>query len=79
MIALVMEAVRTSEKSVDIYMTTRHYIPEDSELHTRRRENLKSHNSFHVLRGLYSKVFKPVTAVGVEHETVKFLPLRRNC
>jgi hypothetical protein len=25
------------------YLTTRCYIPEDSELHTRRRENLKSH------------------------------------
>jgi hypothetical protein len=24
-------------------MTTRRYIPEDTELHTRRRENLKSH------------------------------------
>jgi hypothetical protein len=42
-IALMMEAVRTSETSVKIYLTTRQYIPEDSELHTRRRENLKSH------------------------------------
>jgi hypothetical protein len=39
-----MEAVRTSETSVDNYFT-RQYIPEDnSELHSRRRENLKSHN-----------------------------------
>jgi hypothetical protein len=38
-----MEAVRTSETSVDNYFT-RQYIPEDSsEHHTRRRENLKSH------------------------------------
>jgi hypothetical protein len=38
-----MEAVRTSETSVDNYFT-RQYIPEDnSELQTRRRENLKSH------------------------------------
>jgi hypothetical protein len=37
------EAARTSETSVDNYFTG-HYIPEDnSELHTRRRENLKSH------------------------------------
>jgi hypothetical protein len=37
-----MEAARTSETSVDSYFT-RQYIPEDkSELHTRRRENLKS-------------------------------------
>jgi hypothetical protein len=38
-----MEAARTSETSVDIKLRTRQYIPEDSELHTRRRENLKSH------------------------------------
>jgi hypothetical protein len=40
-----MEAVRTSETSVDNYFTWQ-YIPEDkSELHIRRRENLKSHTS----------------------------------
>jgi hypothetical protein len=44
-IALMVEVVRTSEKSVNIYLTTRKYIPEDSKLHTRRRENLKSHNN----------------------------------
>jgi hypothetical protein len=39
-----MEAARTSETSVDNYFT-RQYIPEDkSELRTRRRENLKSHD-----------------------------------
>jgi hypothetical protein len=38
-----MEAARTSETLVDIKLRTRHYIPEDSELHTRRRENSKSH------------------------------------
>jgi hypothetical protein len=38
-----MDAGRTSEMSVDNYFT-RQYIPEDnSELYTRRRENLKSH------------------------------------
>jgi hypothetical protein len=38
-----MEAVRTSETSVDNYFT-RQYIPEDNPEHrTRRRENLKSH------------------------------------
>jgi hypothetical protein len=38
-----MEAVRTSETSVDNHFT-RPYNPEDSsEHHTRRRENLKSH------------------------------------
>jgi hypothetical protein len=42
-IALMMEAARTYETSVDIQLRTRQYIPEDSELHTRRRDNLKSH------------------------------------
>jgi hypothetical protein len=37
-----MEAARTSEKSVDIQLRTWQYIPEDSELHTRHLENLKS-------------------------------------
>jgi hypothetical protein len=41
-IALMMEAARTSETSVDNYFTWQ-YIPEDkSELHTRCHENLKS-------------------------------------
>jgi hypothetical protein len=34
MIALMMEAVSTSETSVDIDLRTRQYIPEDSELHS---------------------------------------------
>jgi membrane-bound lytic murein transglycosylase MltF len=46
MIALMMEAVRSSETSVNFYQTTRRNIPEDSHLHTRRRENLKSHYYF---------------------------------
>jgi hypothetical protein len=42
-IALMMETACTSETSVDIQLRTQQYIPEDSELHTRRREILKSH------------------------------------
>jgi hypothetical protein len=38
-----METASTSETSVQFNVTTRRYIPEDSKLHTRRRENLKSH------------------------------------
>jgi hypothetical protein len=41
--ALMMEAARTSETSVDIQSKTWQYVPEDSELYTRRRKNLKSH------------------------------------
>jgi len=33
----------TSETSVDVCLTTQQYIPENSELYTRRREKLKSH------------------------------------
>jgi hypothetical protein len=35
-----MEATSTSEMLVNFYQTTRSYNPEDSHLHTRRRENL---------------------------------------
>jgi hypothetical protein len=38
-----MESVITSETSVNLYETARYRIPEDSYLHARRRENLKSH------------------------------------
>jgi hypothetical protein len=38
-----MEAENTSETSVNVYQTTRRNSPENSHLHTRRRENLKSH------------------------------------
>jgi hypothetical protein len=38
-----MEAARISETSVNFYQTTRRNNPEDSHLHTRRREKLKSH------------------------------------
>jgi hypothetical protein len=41
-ISLMMEAASTSETLVNFYQITRRNIPEDS-LHTRRRENLKSH------------------------------------
>jgi hypothetical protein len=44
--ALIMEAARISETSVNVQLRTRQYIPEDSELHTRRRENLKSDSQY---------------------------------
>jgi hypothetical protein len=44
-ITLLMEAACTSETSVDIQLKTQQYIPEDSEIHTRCYENLKSHIS----------------------------------
>jgi hypothetical protein len=42
-IALMMEAARPTDPSDNNQLRTRQYIPEDSELHTRRRENVKSH------------------------------------
>jgi hypothetical protein len=42
-IALMMEAARTSETLVNFYQTTRRYNPGDSHLHTQLRENLKSY------------------------------------
>jgi len=35
---------RTSETTVDIQLRTRQYIPEDSELYIRSRQNFKSHS-----------------------------------
>jgi hypothetical protein len=43
LIALMMEAARTSETLVNFYQTTRRYNPEDSHLRTHRRKNLKSY------------------------------------
>jgi hypothetical protein len=45
-IALMMEATSISETSVNFYQNTWHNNPENSHLHTRRRENLKSHKDF---------------------------------
>jgi hypothetical protein len=41
--AMMMEAARTSETLVNFYQITRRYNPEDSHLHTLRRENLQSY------------------------------------
>jgi hypothetical protein len=46
MVALMMEAARTSEMSVNFYQTTRRYNPDDDHRRTHRRENLKSYLRF---------------------------------
>jgi hypothetical protein len=43
MVTLTMEAASTCETPVNFYQTTRNNISEDSHIHARRRENLKSH------------------------------------
>jgi hypothetical protein len=47
--ALMMEAVRICETSATFYETTRRNIPEVCHLHTRCRENLKSHRYCRVI------------------------------
>jgi hypothetical protein len=42
LIALMMEAVRTSEMFLNSYQSTWHYNPEDSHLCTHHHENLKA-------------------------------------
>jgi hypothetical protein len=46
LVALMMEAVSTSETSANFYQTTWRNIPEDSRLHTNLCDNLKHHASF---------------------------------
>jgi hypothetical protein len=53
--ALMMEAVSTSEMSVNFYQTTRRNIPEDSHLHARRRENQKSQLFYLRMKGIEAK------------------------
>jgi hypothetical protein len=45
-IALMMEAVRTSEMSAQSNVITQYYISEDTKLYTPCCENLKSHRKF---------------------------------
>jgi hypothetical protein len=42
-INMIMEAVSVSETSISFYETAWRNIPEESHLHTRRYENLKTH------------------------------------
>jgi hypothetical protein len=74
-----MEAVRTSETSVDNNFT-RQYNPEDSsEHHTRRRENLKSHIRF-TKRNVVSRFifhYKRCVRTGLNTAVMKsYSPLR---
>jgi hypothetical protein len=41
-----MEAVGTAETLINFYQTTQCNVPEDSHLHTRSREKLKSHQVY---------------------------------
>jgi hypothetical protein len=54
--ALIMEAVGTSETSVYFNETTQSHIPEGCNLHNRRRENLKFQPKLDVLTKDISKL-----------------------
>jgi hypothetical protein len=54
--AMMMEAPNTSETPVN-YQTTRRNNPEDSHLHTRRRENLKFDNNILITPILHKVIF----------------------
>jgi hypothetical protein len=54
---LKMEAICSSEMSVDFQRATRRYIPEDRNLHNHRRENLKIHTAMNVAIVLYYNIF----------------------
>jgi hypothetical protein len=56
-LSTVVSEVRTSETSVDNNFTLQ-YIPEDnSEHHTRRRENLKSHTVLFTISDLWDSLY----------------------
>jgi hypothetical protein len=68
-----MEAARTSETLVNFYQTTRCYNPEDSSLHTHRRENLKSYSEVMLVFKLFCFAFIFDHAANVESSI--FFPL----
>jgi hypothetical protein len=72
-----IKAACTSETSVDNYFT-RQYIPEDkSELHTRRRENLKSH-IYRVILEVWSILWE-VTVSAIVSKTFTYICHILNC
>jgi hypothetical protein len=64
-----METVSTSETSLSFYQTTRHNIPEDSHLHTHRREM-----NFEVLIYVFSSSFSVYEMREVDSLQRKTLP-----
>jgi hypothetical protein len=49
-----MEAICSSETSVDTKRTTRRYVPEDGTRHNHRCENLKSYKNKIILAHLFT-------------------------
>jgi hypothetical protein len=66
-----MEAESTSETSVTFYQTTRRNIPEDSNFHACRRENLKSHIQIKGARNLDHNTIPSKVYVHFERKSKK--------
>jgi hypothetical protein len=58
-----MEAARTSETLVNFYQTAQRYNPEDSHLHTHRRDNLKSYMTSIYLSNIYLKSRRAISVL----------------
>jgi hypothetical protein len=70
-----MEAVSTSETSVIIYESTRCNIPEDSYLHTRRREKIKYHLHIYTVccnnfRNVSRLIFRLSVSMNVNYQSL---------
>jgi hypothetical protein len=73
--AMMMEAVRTSETSVNFNVTTWRYIPEDSKLPTEARlYTCKTIDILHVINFSNVAVFSPVPITRVPVTALNFRP-----
>jgi hypothetical protein len=60
-----MEAIRSSETSVQSTTSTRRHTPEDGILHSHRRENVKSYKHTYCLQWLLLKPYLPLVSFSV--------------
>jgi hypothetical protein len=77
LIALMIEAARTSEMLVNFYQTTRRYNPQDSHLRTHSRENLKSYLIYVAVGVMWSDTWKLIYATSdIQNAEWKVLQIR---
>jgi hypothetical protein len=55
--SLMMDAICSSETSVDFQWSTRRYIPEDNNLHNYRHENFKSYMTQMLFNNGWKRIF----------------------